>query len=194
MACENICCYGIWHTVCTQMKGYLIKDGWMCFLAVWASSVLNSCMAICNRKYNKYQRNELNIHLTLFLSGLQTHKQTLVRIFWMNSQILKFRSWSSEQFAGTSCGSLGPRKQMVMDLSPGLLMPLFLIFGDLSPAARKTGLCPTSWTRISLLWFRRTSQGKGNVGRLMYFKVFCGYFCLFYLNYLCNSPIKCFLL
>lgn len=176
MACENIWWYGIWHTVCTQMKGYSIKDGCMCFLAVWASSVLNSCMAICNRKYNKYQKNELNIYLTLFLTGLQTHKQTLVRIYWMDSQILKFRSWSSEQFDDTSWGSPGPRKQMVMDLSPGLLMPLFLIFSDLSLVARKTGLCPTTWTWISFLWFRRTSQGKGNVGRLMYFKVFCVFF------------------
>lgn len=164
------------------MNGYSMKDGWIYSLAVWTSYVLNSCMAICNRKYNKYQRNDLNIHLTLFLSGLQTHKQTLVRIYWMNSQILRFRSWSSEQFDDTSCGSLGPRKQMVMDLSPGLLMPLFLIFSDLSPVARKTGLCPTTWTQISLLWFRRTSQGKGNIGRLMYFKVFC----IFYLNYLCS--------
>lgn len=92
------------------------RHGLMCFLAVWTPYVLNSCVAICNRKYNRHQRNELNIHLILS-QGCRQHTLTLARTYWMNSQILKFRSWSSKQFDDTSRGGpLGPQKQMVMDL------------------------------------------------------------------------------
>lgn len=63
----------------------------------------------------------LCLPLFLFRSGnhvssCRQHKQILARIYWMNSQILKFRSWSSKQFDDTSHGSQGPQKQIVMDL------------------------------------------------------------------------------
>ncbi|EDL97752.1 rCG53446 [Rattus norvegicus] len=88
----------------------------------------------------------------------------------MNSQSLRSRSWSSEQVDATNWIPGLPKPSL--RTFPLQLTPSRLVFGDLSSALRKTGLCPTARTPISSFLCIRHFSGKGNVGRGMQFLKF----------------------